>query len=425
MSNPLLYFIKVSLITGILYSFYRFFLNKASFHNMNRFLLLFIIFFSLICPVLEFNGSDTYNFFKNGIWINEWNEISGVAPGLNYENHHHVLQTGQYIFIVYLLGTLSFLLRAIHQVLSIHRLKRQAKISKEDSLVFVYSDNIKAPFSFFRWIFLPSGFIHFEGKASIIQHEKVHVKQLHSLDLILSEAFCIAFWFNPFVFLLKKSLKNVHEFIADNQIINSSMITVNEYLRLLVTSAELNFTSGMTSSFKSLTIKKRIEMIIKNKSSKSRKALYFFLLPVIAFMVQSFSGFHNVKDIPSIRPVKGGEITLEFGYTGTHPITKEQFTHGGVDIKVTEGTKVVATASGVVVEATEDEGWGKLVVIKHGDTYETLYAHLQKIVVAKGDKVKSGQTIGLSGNTGYSTGPHLHYEVHKNYERVNPEEYFD
>jgi murein DD-endopeptidase MepM/ murein hydrolase activator NlpD len=108
-----------------------------------------------------------------------------------------------------------------------------------------------------------------------------------------------------------------------------------------------------------------------------------------------------------------------------NPITKRQYTHDGIDIKISEGTPVINTASGVVIEAIEKEGWGKLIVIKHTNGYETWYAHLSKINLKKGDKVKKEQEIGFSGNIGNSTAPHLHYEVRQNGACVNPEEYFD
>ncbi len=166
-------------------------------------------------------------------------------------------------------------------------------------------------------------------------------------------------------------------------------------------------------------------MITKNKSSIKHKTLYLLIIPVIALLIQSFSSIKESNDIPHLRPVNGGKITLKFGYCGEHPITKKPFTHQGVDIKIEKGTPVISTAGGVVVEAGDKGGWGNLVVIKHSDLYETRYSHLKEIRVKKGDKLNAGDVIGLSGNTGKSTGPHLHYEVIKNGDRVNPEEYFD
>lgn len=427
MIDLFLYMAKVSIATGVLYSFYALLLRKTTFHQLNRFLLLFIIAFSIICPFLDLSFTGSYTLKTNYLWINELDNYSTQGPIQKTEiQNDSLFQIKNFVSLAYLIAVLFLLLRSIGQFRAIFRLKQSALVTlEEDSTVVIYLDNIKNPFSFFKWIFLPMECLNNQANVSVIEHEKVHVKQMHSLDLILSEAYCIIFWFNPFVFLLQKSLKNIHEFIADNQVIRSNKTTIEEYLRLLVSKTEMNISFGITSTFNSLTIKKRIKMITNKKSSKKRSILYFLIVPILALMIQSFSPIDKSSDVPSIRPVKGGEISSKFGYIGINPVTKKQYTHGGIDFKISEGTQVVSSASGVVIEATEKEGWGKLVVIKHEDEYETWYAHLSKINVDIGNKVKLDQEIGLSGNTGYSTGPHLHYEIRKNGERVNPEEYFD
>lgn len=97
--------------------------------------------------------------------------------------------------------------------------------------------------------------------------------------------------------------------------------------------------------------------------------------------------------------------------------------HKGVDITAPRGTAVLATAPGDVVSAGSKSGYGNVVIIQHGDTYTTLYAHLNTIRVRAGDQVKRGDIIGTVGTTGTSTGPHLHYEIHVNEIPVNPGKY--
>jgi len=424
MNDIIMYMVKVSIVVGVLYSFYALFLRKTTFHHLNRILLLFILVFSAICPFLDFGFTQIYSFNTNYLWINELGGLSSESPlQKTAVQSGSLFQFKHFMFFVYFAGFVLFLLKSLRQFRAIFRLKTSAVTTmKDSSAVFVYLDTIKNPFSFFRWIFLPFEYSQ-RANQSIIAHEKVHVKQLHSLDLILSEIYCIVFWFNPFAFLLQNSLRSVHEFIADNAVVQTNKELVNPYLKLLLSAAENNI-YGVTSSFKSSTIKKRIEMITNDKSSKKSSFLYLLLVPVIAIMIQSFSRADVSGGIPSCRPVDGGEIRVEFGYSGINPITKKRFTHGGIDIQLAEGTSVVSTASGEVIEASEKEGWGKLVVIKHADGYETWYAHLSRFTVKKGDKVQKKFQIGFSGNTGNSTAPHLHYELRKNGERLNPTEFF-
>jgi len=128
--------------------------------------------------------------------------------------------------------------------------------------------------------------------------------------------------------------------------------------------------------------------------------------------------------IPAIRPIKNMyNVTSGFGMR-YHPILKTLRRHTGVDITAPRGTPVYATADGVVSGKQTYPGYGITVLINHGYSYETLYAHLSKKVVKPGQKIKRGELIGYVGNTGLSLGPHLHYEVWKNGNPVNPVLYF-
>lgn len=131
-----------------------------------------------------------------------------------------------------------------------------------------------------------------------------------------------------------------------------------------------------------------------------------------------------LMSIPAIRPMKNiHSVTSGFGRR-YHPILKTMRMHTGVDIAAPKGTPIYATADGRVTSQTGGSGYGITVVINHGYSYQSLYAHLSKKVVKPGEKVKRGQLIGYVGNTGLSFGPHLHYEVIKGGVKVNPVHYF-
>lgn len=114
-----------------------------------------------------------------------------------------------------------------------------------------------------------------------------------------------------------------------------------------------------------------------------------------------------------------GEITSTFG-TRTHPITNKSETHTGVDIAVPEGTEVRAIYDGVVEETKEDKTLGIVITINHENGFKTKYGHLSEVKVNKGDTIKKDSVIALTGSTGLSTGPHLHFEVLFNDESVDP-----
>ena len=139
--------------------------------------------------------------------------------------------------------------------------------------------------------------------------------------------------------------------------------------------------------------------------------------------------------IPSIQPIANKDLTRlasGFGFR-MHPIYKIKKMHTGIDFTADRGTDIYATGNGVIEKAGRMSGYGKVVIIDHGFGYKSLYAHCSKHMVKVGQKVKKGDVIALVGNTGVSTGPHVHYEVRKRekssngkstYKPVNPVNYF-
>lgn len=117
-----------------------------------------------------------------------------------------------------------------------------------------------------------------------------------------------------------------------------------------------------------------------------------------------------------------GTYTSNYGYR-IHPITGKRSFHTGQDIANSYGTKIVAADGGKVVKASYNGAYGNAIVIEHGNGYSTMYAHLQSFSVSVGDVVTQGQKIGEMGSTGWSTGPHLHYEVWYNGNHINPRQF--
>lgn len=126
----------------------------------------------------------------------------------------------------------------------------------------------------------------------------------------------------------------------------------------------------------------------------------------------------QMASTPSIWPVRG-RVTSEFG-PRISPITRRREFHFGIDIAGSRGSPIYAAADGKVIFAAYRRGFGNTVILNHGDSLSTLYAHLKSFNVSVGSEVKKGQVLGYMGSTGYSTGAHVHYEVHKKGVAVNP-----
>jgi murein DD-endopeptidase MepM/ murein hydrolase activator NlpD len=130
---------------------------------------------------------------------------------------------------------------------------------------------------------------------------------------------------------------------------------------------------------------------------------------------------------PAIQPVSNTDlkrVASGFGYR-IDPIYKTPRFHAGLDFTAPQGTPIYATANGVAkIAGNKGNGYGNHVVINHGYGYETLYGHMFRVNVKQGQKVSRGEVIGYVGSTGKSTGPHCHYEVHKNGQRIDPVYFF-
>jgi len=131
---------------------------------------------------------------------------------------------------------------------------------------------------------------------------------------------------------------------------------------------------------------------------------------------------YSSVSIPNIKPLIGA-ITSAFGFR-LHPIYNDIRFHSGIDFSASEGTGVHSTGDGIVAFSGYKKGYGQKITINHGNGFKTVYAHLSKSLVCQGQKVTRGEIIALSGNSGDSTGPHLHYEIKKNDVTVNPTAYF-
>ena len=134
-----------------------------------------------------------------------------------------------------------------------------------------------------------------------------------------------------------------------------------------------------------------------------------------------------LASIPAIQPIANKNLTRMASGFGNRidPVYKTNKLHTGMDFTAPRGTEIYATGKGAVVEIeTSNTGYGNHIIIDHGYGYKTLYAHMRKIMVSPGQKVKRGEVIGYVGNTGKSLGPHLHYEVIKNGIKINPVNFY-
>lgn len=333
--------------------------------------------------------------------------------------------------IIYLMGIVFRLIVLSLSIASIIKLKQQGEVLMYQN-VKVIKVSSGVPFSFFNYVFLPGA----SAKPGILEHEAAHVRQYHWVDLLIVEWVSILLWFNPVMIFYKRCVKQQHEYLADRSAIKSG-IDIGEFLMCIKHHVELATPVPLVSEFYFQSIKNRINMLTKKRTSLYGLAMYAMVLPILIFLLMAFSVRKDFLDInhkeigSGQEPIslglpidKKNKYLLESGFgERLHPVLGVMRLHTGIDLMAEEGVPVVSAAEGIVIKAQLDGAWGNLVVVQHDDTYSTSYSHLKSMNIKAGDKVKTGQLIGLVGNTGLSTKYHLHFELRKKGVAIDPISY--
>src|SRR5690606_34105441 len=181
---------------------------------------------------------------------------------------------------IYGLGVVFFSGRFLMQLLSLLKVIHKNKGLKKDGFIFIETQNSSSPFSFFKWIvYNPTTFSQTELQH-IIEHEKTHANQFHSVDILISQLFCVLLWFNPLIWFYNKDLKQNLEFIADKRTINQNHCKKSYQYSLLKTSMP-SHQMALSNHFYNSLIKKRIVMLHKSESKKINQLKYALVFPVL------------------------------------------------------------------------------------------------------------------------------------------------
>ncbi|MFC2106972.1 M56 family metallopeptidase [Bacteroidota bacterium] len=274
MNDFLLYMIQASISMALFYGIYWLFLRKETYFHTNRFYLNISLIISALFPLFD------YTYFLSNItnnYIVMLDPITITAKEIN-DGIQYNLSTFQVILIIYFTGLTIFSIRFLYQIFQLARIAFSGKVKVQNGVSYIISNKHISPFSFFNYIFLSSEELNQDESKGIIAHEKVHIKQKHSIDIILLEFFAIAFWFNPFIWLYKKSVKTIHEYLADEGVLT------NGYKRNTYQSLLLNQTLGiqindLTNSFNHSLIKRRFIMMTKSRSGILARFKILLIVP--------------------------------------------------------------------------------------------------------------------------------------------------
>jgi TonB-dependent SusC/RagA subfamily outer membrane receptor len=284
MPEAVQYFLKLSVSLAAVYLFYWFILRKLTFYNWNRWYLLI---YSLLCFYIPFVDISP---------VLEKNELAdstviGFIPVVGrYAARDKGFFAGfdswDWVSLFFYIGVGFMFIRLILQYVSYYRLRKSAKLLSEKPVKLYQVDKDIVPFSFGNSIFINQRQHSEPELKEIIHHEFIHVKQQHSIDVLLSEIVCLLNWYNPFAWMMRKAIRQNLEFIADHQVLSRGLDRKQYQYLLLKVVGVSSFSVGNQFNFSSL--KKRIMMMNKIRTARIHLIKFLFILPLIAVLLLSF-----------------------------------------------------------------------------------------------------------------------------------------
>ena len=278
------------LATMVLYFAYKLLFCNSNRFQLNRIILLTISVFAFALPFIRINIEGQH--FQEMTSFKEEMDVIFYSDAVIEETpvEANTLSITDIISYTYIIGVVFFLMKFVYNIVKIYKIKAGKKIETIDDVNFIYTNESHIPFSFLKNIYIPKDNLD----AMIIKHEISHVKNHHSVDIILMEIMIAFQWFNPFIRMIKNELKSNHEFIADSEAIKDEDEKSN-YMMLLLQQCTADDFSTIANNFSFLLTKKRISMITKNQKVKGSVIKVLLTLPVFALLILLNTQCDNTK----------------------------------------------------------------------------------------------------------------------------------
>lgn len=343
------YILKSSVCLTIFYLFYKLLLSRDTFHRFNRIALLSLIMLSVIIPFCEITLEEATAIQRPVMDLE--NLLAAVSMRTSAESASQPVWL-RVMVIAYIIGGILTLCQFAYSFYALFRLMRQGTPKLVDGIHLILTDQPVVPFSWMRTIVISRKDFE-ESGIEIMTHEMAHIKARHSIDLLISEICILFHWFNPSVWLLRQELQNIHEYEADESVLNQG-VDAKRYQLLLIKKAvgAQRFTS-MANSFNHSSLKKRITMMLKKKSNPWARLKYLYVLPLAAIAVAAFARPEISSELDEISAVKVNDLTAimkteEVKSTENHP-AKEIKVQGQV---LEKGTNRPIVGANVIVKGT-------------------------------------------------------------------------
>ena len=349
-----IYILKSSVCLVLFYLFFRLLLSKETFHRFNRMALLGVLFFSLLIPCIEVTTRHQVEVQQAVLSIEQlllMAELETTPANVGAVQETSAISWVQIVLLVYWAGILFLACRNIYSLICLFRLVHSGKHEKlEKGVTLVVHNQEIVPFSWMKYIVISRKDLEENGREILI-HEMAHIHHRHSVDLLVADI-CIFFqWFNPGAWLLKQELQNIHEYEADETVINEG-VNAKEYQLLLIKKAVGTRLYSMANSFNHSKLKKRITMMLKEKSNPWARLKYLYVLPLAAIAVTAFARpeiSEKMEEISAVKVNDLAEIVQEKVLQDTVKVSKDE----KKDALVVTGVKSKEEEEIVIFEVVE------------------------------------------------------------------------
>ncbi|MCF2575473.1 TonB family protein [Phocaeicola barnesiae] len=353
MGTFLVYILKSSLCLALFYLFYRLLLSKETFHRFNRIALLGVMLISCLLPLVRVTV-DRATVVNTSVMLVEEDMLMYPWEMQTVVQEEAAFPWREWLVAVYLLGIFFFLLRNLWSLVRMLYLIRHSRCRQmENGICLVIHQAGFAPFSWMKYIVISQTDLD-ENGTDILIHEEAHIRNRHSLDLLLVELCVWLQWFNPAAWLLKQELQNVHEYEADEAVLRQG-IDAKRYQMLLIKKAVGARLYSIANSFNHSSLKKRITMMIRKKSNPWARAKYLYVLPLAAVTVAAFARPEISEPLDEISSVKVNDLSAITGNNSPENLSVAATSAADVTLKmkVTDqsGSPIVG-ASVLIVNST-------------------------------------------------------------------------
>ena len=404
MGTFFVYILKSAFCLALFYLFYRLLLSKETFHRFNRVALLGLLVASCVVPLIQVGAQGANEINRQFLSLEEMLLMAEPMDEVGAE----VLAVPTWgwkemLLLLYIIGIVFFLIRNLWSLGRMIGLIDGCRKEKMDDgiLLFTHRKEI-APFSWMKCIVLSEKDLD-EGGEAILTHERAHIANRHSWDLLLADV-CVFFqWFNPAAWLLKQELQNIHEYEADEWVINQG-IDAKKYQLLLIKKAVGTRLYSMANSLNHSSLKKRITMMIKKKSNPWARLKYLYILPLAAASVAAFARpevSNSLDEISSAKVSDLASIMKADGEKSVEKISKKKGLFKGTVLSDVDGQPIVGAA--VIIKGTTngtitDFDGIFMLEVSEGDVLSVSYIgyHTTEISVpALDEKGKASGTVRL------------------------------